>query len=218
MRGKFITFEGGEGSGKSTQVRHLGEHLGALGRTMVTTREPGGTPFAERVRGFLFETRKPDGVPLAEALLFNAARADHLDTLIRPALARGDWVICDRFMDSTRAYQGAGSALVSGDIDQLEALVVGETRPDLTLILDLDPGLGLERARARQAADTPAMLERDPFEARTLAFHQRLRQGFLAIAAREPQRCAVIDATQSPDAIAADIRTLVATRLGSGAG
>lgn len=214
MRGKFITFEGGEGSGKSTQLRRLADELRARGVHVATTREPGGSPFAERVRAFLFETGKPAGSALAEALLFNAARADHLETEIRPALALGRWVISDRFMDSTRAYQGAGGALSDAVIDQLESLVVGATRPDLTLILDLDPAIGLERARVRQVTTQPGVVERDPFEARTLAFHQRLRDGFLAIAAREPQRCAVIDATQSVDAIASEVRRIVAQRVG----
>jgi dTMP kinase len=181
---------------------------------VLTTREPGGSPFAERVRAFLFETGKPAGTALAEALLFNAARADHLDSQIRPALERGDWVICDRFMDSTRAYQGAGGALGDAIIDQLEMLVVGASRPDLTIILDLDPAVGLERARVRQQATQSGPIERDPFEARTLAFHTRLRDGFLAIASREPQRCAVIDATGPVDTIAAEVHQIVTQRLG----
>ncbi len=215
MSGRFITFEGGEGAGKSTQVRLLAEHLRRGGRTVVTTREPGGSPFAERLRDVLFQRDQPQGTALAEALLFCAARADHLATLIRPGLARGDWVISDRFMDSTRAYQGAGGAVAAADIAALEAVVVGATRPALTIILDLEPRVGLERARARQAAEQPHLTERDPFEARTLAFHERLRAGFLTIAAREPHRCTVVDANQTVDAIAAAVRAIVAGRLGA---
>ncbi len=215
MTGRLITFEGGEGVGKSTQVRLLAEHLTASGRTVVTTREPGGSPFAERIRDVLLEPGKPQGTALAEALLFCAARADHLASTIRPALARGAWVISDRFMDSTRAYQGAGGSLSAGEIDALEALVVGPTRPDLTVILDLDARGGLGRAHLRQAASKPAEASRDPFEARDLAFHERLRQGFLAIAAREPDRCAVVDASEPADVVAARIRELVVRRFGA---
>jgi dTMP kinase len=214
MRGKFITFEGGEGSGKSTQVSLLATQLTQAGHRVVTTREPGGSAFAERIRGLLLETCRATGTALAEALLFNAARADHLAATIKPALARGDWVISDRFMDSTRAYQGAGGALAASDIDALEALVVAADRPDLTIVLDLDPREGLDRARRRHATGEAVAGERDPFEARELAFHARLRQGFLDIAAREPRRCAVLDAAEPPDAIAAAVRALVAARLG----
>ncbi|MFM9939852.1 MAG: dTMP kinase [Hyphomicrobiaceae bacterium] len=214
MAGRFITFEGGEGAGKSTQVRLLADHLRRAGRTVVITREPGGSPFAERIRDVLFERGQPQGSPLAEALLFSAARADHLTRLIRPALARGDWVISDRFMDSTRAYQGAGGAVAATDIDALEAVVVGPTRPDLTLILDLEPRVGLERARLRQATLQPQLTDRDPFEARELAFHERLRHGFLGIAAREPQRCAVIDGSLPVEAIATAVGAVLAGRFG----
>ena len=214
MTGRFITFEGGEGVGKSTQVRLLAAHLIATGCSVVTTREPGGSPFAERIRDVLLEPGKPQGTALAEALLFSAARADHLEATIRPALARGAWVLSDRFMDSTRAYQGAGGSLSDGEIDALEALVVGPTRPDLTVILDLEARGGLTRANLRQAATQAAGSDRDPFEARDLAFHDRLRQGFLAIAAREPNRCAVVDASQSADIVAASIRELVVRRFG----
>lgn len=215
MTGRFITFEGGEGVGKSTQVRLLAEHLSASGHSVVTTREPGGSPFAERIRDVLLEPGKPQGTALAEALLFSSARADHLAATIRPALARGAWVISDRFMDSTRAYQGAGGSLSEGEIDTLEKLVIGQTRPDLTVILDLEARGGLARAGLRQAATMPADASRDPFEARDLAFHERLRQGFLAIAAREPQRCAVVDASAAAPIVAARIREVVIRRFGA---
>ncbi len=214
MTGRFITFEGGEGVGKSTQVQRLAAHLRQAGLTVQTTREPGGTPFAERIRDVLFERNKPQGSALAEALLFYAARADHLEHLIRPVLARGDWVICDRFMDSTRAYQGAGGLLSSAEIDALETLVVAAARPHLTIILDLDPRQGLQRAGRRQRQEQPAVEDRDPFEARELPFHERLRQGFLAIAAADPARCVIIDGSLPIDAIAAAVRDVVRQRLG----
>lgn len=214
MKGRFITFEGGEGAGKSTQIRLLADHLWAAGCSVIVTREPGGSPFAERVRQFLFERDKPEGSALAEALLFYAARADHLAVTIKPALDRGAWVLCDRFMDSTRAYQGAGGRLAGAVVDTLEALVVGDARPDLTIILDLDPLEGLQRAGHRQQREQPGLEARDPFEGRELAFHQRLRQGFLDIAAAEPARCAIVDAAAGVEDLAARIRTLVTARLG----
>lgn len=216
MRGRFITFEGGEGSGKSTQARLLAAALRGAGIEVVVTREPGGTPRAERIREMLFDRALAGGGPLHEALLFNAARADHLDQLIRPGLERGAWVISDRFLDSTRAYQGAASPAALAHVEALEQMVVGATRPDLTLILDLDPAVGLARARARQARDTPTVTEQDPFEGRDAAFHQRLRAAYLTIAAREPARCRVLDANRAPDATAAEVRALVATAFSVG--
>ncbi|KMO13144.1 dTMP kinase [Methylobacterium platani] len=214
--GCFITFEGGEGAGKSTQIARLAASLraGADGRAgareVVTTREPGGSPRAERIRSAVLSgVAKPYG-PFAEALLFAAARLDHLATLIRPSLARGAVVLCDRFGDSTRAYQGAAGGVEPGTLSALERVVVGPTRPDLTLILDLPPEIGLARARQR---DRAAARGPDRFEAEALGFHQRLRAAFLAIAAAEPARCAVIDAQGSPDTVAAAIREAVAARL-----
>jgi dTMP kinase len=209
-RGVFITFEGGEGAGKSTQIGRLAEHLRqGIRRPVVTTREPGGSPRAEAIReALLAGVAKPYG-PFAEALLFSAARIDHLDTLIRPALARGEIVLCDRFTDSTRAYQGAAGGLDPALLASLERVVVGPTRPDLTLILDLDPGAGLARARARSGPSE----EPDRFEAETLDFHRRLREAFLGIAAAEPGRCAVIDAAAEAEAVEAAIRSVVAERL-----
>ena len=212
--GRFITFEGGEGAGKSTQVRLLAERLTAAGVIAVLTREPGGTPFAEKVRDIVLAPESAPKAPLAEALLFSAARADHLDQLIRPALARGDWVICDRFADSTRAYQGAAGGLSHETIAAIEHLALGDLKPDLTVVLDLDPKIGLARANARRGAQTPgAFIASDTFEGRTLAFHERLRQGFLDIAKAEPQRVAVINAFQNQLTIADAVWAFVVERL-----
>lgn len=204
MAGRFITLEGGEGTGKSTQAKRLADHLTGLGLEVVLTREPGGTPFADDVRALLLSGAHRGG-PLAEALLFNAARADHLERIIRPSLAAGRWVICDRFADSTRAYQGAADGITSEVLDRLEAIVVADTRPDLTLVLDIDVATGLARAARRSGADA--------FEARELAFHERLRQGFLDIARLEPERCVLIDASGSQDEVAQAIARAVTTRL-----
>lgn len=208
--GIFITFEGGEGTGKSTQVSRLAAALRRHGHDVVVTREPGGSPLAEQVRALLLAPENADITPLAQALLFNAARSDHLARTIRPALARGAIVLCDRFMDSTRAYQGAAGGLDGITIDGLEALVVGATRPNLTIVLDLDPAVGLARADARRAPTART----DGFEARQLAFHERLRRGFLGIATRDPARVTVVDASADEATIAATIAALVTSRLG----
>lgn len=210
-QGAFITFEGGEGAGKSTQVARLAATLRARsGRAVCVTREPGGSPRAEEIRAALLGgVAKPYG-PFAEALLFSAARIDHLDRLIRPALRRGEIVLCDRFIDSTRAYQGAAGGLDPAVIAALERVVVGPTRPDLTLILDLPPEDGLARAAGRGAGTGQGA---DRFEAESLAFHTRLREAFLAIARAEPQRCAVIDTARDPDSVESAIRATVASRL-----
>ena len=217
--GVFITFEGGEGAGKSTQVARLAQSL-APHRTVTTTREPGGSVRAEEIRtALLAGIAKPYG-PFAEALLFSAARIDHLDRLIRPALAAGEVVLCDRFMDSTRAYQGAAGGLDAVAVAALERVVVGPTRPDLTLVFDLDPEIGLARARARAAGHRASQEVSqagqgapDRFEAEDLAFHRRLRDAFRAIAQAEPARCILIDAAQDPDAVAQAVRRAVAARL-----
>lgn len=210
-RGAFITFEGGEGAGKSTQIARLAATLRARsGRAVCVTREPGGSARAEEIRAALLDgVAKPYG-PFAEALLFCAARIDHLDRLIRPALRRGETVLCDRFIDSTRAYQGAAGGLDAGVVAALERVVVGPTRPDLTLILDLPPETGLGRAAERGAGTGQGA---DRFEAESLDFHTRLREAFLAIARAEPARCAVIDASQDPDSVEAAIRGVVTARL-----
>lgn len=209
LAGHFITFEGGEGAGKSTQIRRLADRLATEGRTVVVTREPGGTDLAEAIREFILSGSAETLGPEAETMLFAAARADHVDRVIRPALARGDWVLCDRFIDSTRAYQGSdgvGSEL----LDSLEKIAVGPVRPELTLILDLPVEIGLERAHRRRGTATG---DADRFERETVERHQRRRDLFLAIAAREPERCVVIDANQGPDAVADAIWQTVRQRL-----
>lgn len=204
--GYFITFEGGEGSGKSTQVRHLARALGAGSHEIVLTREPGGAPGAEVIRDLLV-TGEPDRwSPMAETLLFSAARDEHLRATIGPALARGCVVICDRFADSTRAYQGAGGGVSAALLDVLETAVIGDTRPDLTFILDLDPDKGMARASARQDGE-------DRFERKDRKFHQALRDEFLAIAKAEPGRCIVIDGSRETQAIAAEIAGIAQSRL-----
>jgi dTMP kinase len=212
-RGRFITLEGGEGAGKSTQQRRLVGWLESLGVMAVPTREPGGSPLAEEIRALLLSASAERLGPVAEALLFAAARSDHLERTVRPALARGDWVVCDRFADSTRAYQGAAGGLDAAIVDELERIAVGETRPDLTLILDVAPEIGLARAGVRRGAG-----EVDRFEREALAFHQTLRAAYRAIARAEPGRCVLIDAMAGEDAVAAAIRAAVDERLAPGRG
>ena len=203
----FITFEGGEGVGKSTQVRLLARRLEALGRTVLTTREPGGSAGAEALRGLLVTGGVDRWSPLAETLILYAAREDHLQRAIRPALARGEIVLCDRFADSTRAYQGAAGGADPDFIQALEQAVLGETRPGLTLILDAPANLGLARAAERGGAEAR-------FEAKGLAFHERLREGFLSLARSEPERCRVIGADQSVEAVEIAIWSAVSRHLG----
>jgi len=198
LPGRFITFEGGEGSGKSTQIRRLAERLRESGQTVVLTREPGGTEMAEQIRSFILSGGAEHLGPEAETMLFAAARADHVDRLIRPALERGEWVLCDRFIDSTRAYQGS-DGVDSVLLDSLEKIAIGSVRPDLTLVLDLPVEIGLARAARRRSGEAgPA----DRFERETVERHERRRQLFLAIAAAEPDRCLVIDADQTQDIVA----------------
>ncbi len=187
-RGRFITLEGIEGAGKSTLAAFLSGALARRNIRSVLTREPGGTPLAERIRQVVLERSAEPLSPVTETLLMFAARAAHLQNLIRPALARGDWVICDRFTDATRAYQGSGRGVPAALIDALAQAVHGDLVPDCTLLLDLPVRTGLERARRRpNAAD-------DRFEAETVGFFERVRTGYLALAEREPQRLRVIDA------------------------
>lgn len=207
-RGAFITFEGGEGAGKSTQARRLAETLRQRGEEIILTREPGGSQGAEALRALLVTGGTDRWSPLCEALLMNAARADHLERLIRPALTRGATVICDRFADSTRAYQGAGGELGPEAVAALEALVVAETRPDLTLVFDLPVEIGLERARAR--ADGEAR-----FEGKGLAFHERLRSAYRDLASAEPHRCVLIDAARPMEAVWESVLAATDARLGS---
>lgn len=209
----FITLEGGEGAGKSTQIRRLAAHLSAQGRRVVTTREPGGSPGAEAIRSVLLDTAMALDAT-TEALLFAAARRDHVRATILPALKAGEAVLCDRFIDSTRAYQGAGGDLSRAVIRRLETMAIGRTRPDLTIILDLDPAIGMARAATRRGA---ALATSDRFERRDAAFHARVRAEFLAIAAAEPQRCVVVDANRPPDQVFKDLCALVDARLTGGA-
>jgi dTMP kinase len=208
-RGRFITLEGGEGTGKSVQAKRLEERLKGLGLEVVRTREPGGTPGAEALREAILSGFAAEFGPAAQALLFAAARVDHLDKTILPALASGAWVVCDRFADSTRAYQGAAGNLSPDFIADLERLTLGANHPDLTLILDLAPEVGLKRAATRRQGRGRA----DRFESEGLLFHQTLRRAFLDIAAGEPARCVVIDACSVEDEVAADIWSAVRTRL-----
>jgi dTMP kinase len=206
-RGHFITFEGGEGVGKSTQVRLLATSLEQRGIDVVVTREPGGSPGAEALREVLLSGAAKAYGSFAETLLLAAARDDHLEVTIRPSLQAGRWVLCDRFTDSTRAYQG-----VLGDVDPaliraIERVVVADTRPDLTFVLDLPAEEGLRRAKARGGAS-------DRFEGETIEFHERLREAFLAIARREPARCIVVDAHREADIVAIDILKAVEERFG----
>jgi dTMP kinase len=209
MGGRFITFEGGEGAGKSTQIDRLRGRLEALGRRVRVTREPGGSEKAERIRTILLGGRAKALGPQAEALLFYAARLDHLERVIRPALAEGIHVLCDRFADSTRAYQGALGHVGASALRALDRVVVDGTQPDLTLILDLPAAEGLARARRRGGGpDGP-----DRFEAEDLSFHERLREAFLAIAREDPARCAVVDAAPDPKDVEQAIWAVVRTRL-----
>ncbi len=208
LRGKFITFEGGEGTGKSTQAAMLALHLESLGIAVLLTREPGGSPGAEIIRHVLLSgAAKPLG-PEAEAMLFAAAREDHVKCAIEPALVAGKWVVCDRFADSTRVYQGALGQVDQRLIKSLERVSIGDLLPDLTLILDLPVEAGLQRRAQRRGDALP-----DRFEAEDVEFHEKLRQAYLALAAREPQRCVVIDAGGSKEDIAKQIWAVVNSRF-----
>jgi dTMP kinase len=206
-RGKFITFEGGEGTGKSTQSRTLTARLMAEGRTAIRTREPGGSDGAEALRSLLVEGKADRWSPMSETLMMNAARRDHLERTIVPALELGEWVICDRFADSTRAYQGAGGGVPADFIATVERAVVGDNRPDLTLVFDLPPQIGLERAFGRDMFEVR-------FETKDFDFHTRLRAAYLEIAKAEPGRCVIIDASGTEDEVAALVWTSVTKRLG----
>src|SRR5436190_477709 len=208
MRGHFITFEGGEGAGKSTQAALLADRLKALGINVHVTREPGGSPGAEVIRHVLLSGAAKTLGAEAEAMLFAAAREDHVVNTIAPALARGQWVISDRFADSTRVYQGALGHVDARLIRRLEKLTIGETRPELTIILDLPPEDGLARAGARRG-DAGA----DRYESETLEFHQKLRDAYRQLSAEEPERCILIDATAPRDTVAKAIWEVVNRRF-----
>jgi dTMP kinase len=200
MRGLFITFEGGEGAGKSTQIRKLAATLHASGHEVTVTREPGGSPGAEAIRHVVLSGAAEPFGPEMEAVLFAAARADHIDTIIRPALDRGAVVLSDRFVDSSRVYQGVSGGLDNSFMETLERATVEEMMPDLTLILDIDPEEGMRRAGVRRGAS-----EADRFEKEGLSLHRRRRKAFLEIAKAEPKRCKVIDASRPVEKIAAEI-------------
>lgn len=204
--GKFITLEGGEGGGKSTQIARLKQALAGAGITVITTREPGGTPAGERIRALLVEGEPGSLSPISEALLNFAQRAEHLERVIKPALAKGAWVISDRFADSTMAYQGYGHGLGRKPVETLYKLVCGNFKPNLTLILDVPVELGLERANSRRGIE-------NRYERMDVTFHERLRKGFRDIARREKKRCVVVDASQGIDAVTADILAAVTRRL-----
>ena len=203
--GLFISLEGIDGAGKSTQSRLLAAHLRGLGRDVIETREPGGAAGAEDIRKLLVEGDPDRWSPETEILLFSAARRDHLERTIAPALARGAVVICDRFADSTRVYQGAARGDLRDLVDDIHARVIG-VEPDLTLILDMDPAVALARGLARQSGE-------DRFEDMGLPFQERLRSGFQALARDFSDRCAMVDANQAPEAIAQDIARIVEARL-----
>lgn len=204
--GGFITFEGPDGSGKTTQLERLAARLRAAGRIVTVTREPGGTALGERVRAILLHATELHLAPAADALLFNAARAQQVAEVVRPALARGEVVLCDRFADSTLAYQGHGSGQPLDALRAVEAFAIGDCRPDLTILLELPTEVGLAR---RQAAADANRFEEE-FD---VAFHRRVRDGYLALAAAEPARFAVVDAAGPPGAVEAEVAAAVARRL-----
>lgn len=205
--GRFISLEGIEGAGKSTQCAVIRACLLDAGLEVTTTREPGGSEIAERVRGLLLDRANQGMHPDAELLLLFAARAEHLHKTILPALAAGRWVLCDRFTDATYAYQGGGRGLNPADIAWLESFIQGSLRPDLTILLDLAPAAGLARASGRSAPDR--------FESETLHFFERVRSAYLRIARREPRRMRVIDAERDPEAVAGDVRRVMRALIAS---
>jgi dTMP kinase len=204
--GRFITLEGGEGSGKSTLLSALAAAFERAQLQAIVTREPGGTTGAESIRRLLVEGASDAWDPMTETVLFMAARIDHVRKKITPALRAGSHVLCDRFSDSTLVYQGFGKGLGAEFIEMLHRFTLGEFAPDLTLILDIPPEAGLKRAHARRGAETR-------FESMDIGFHRQVREGFLTIAQKEPQRCAVIDALHAPEAVAADALRIIRQRL-----
>jgi dTMP kinase len=208
MTGKFITFEGGEGTGKSTQASLLAARLESYGLGVLLTREPGGSPGAEIIRHVLLSgAAKPFG-PEVEAMLFAAARDDHVQVAIAPALAGGKWVVCDRFADSTRVYQGTMGNIDGRFLRALERVSLGDLMPDLTFVLDVPVPLALERAALRRRGAIP-----DRFDAEDVEFHEKLREAYLGIAAAAPERCVLVDASTSKEAVAKRIWETVNNRL-----
>jgi dTMP kinase len=207
-RGRFITFEGGEGSGKSTQIRKLADRLNEAKLRAIVTREPGGSPGAEIIRHLVLSGMGKLLGPDAETLLFAAARDDHVRTVILPALGQGIWVLCDRFFDSTRVYQGRLGQVSPGLLNAMQRVTIGDLKPDLTLILDVPVEIGLQRAAVRRGSAAP-----DRFEAEDIKFHQDLRDAYAQIAAEDPQRCVLIDATADPDTVASQVWSTLRARL-----
>jgi len=207
-RGFFVTFEGGEGAGKSTQITRLAHKVRAAGFDAVVTREPGGSPGAEAVRHVLLSGAAEPFGPNMEALLFAAARSDHVEQVIRPAIERGAIVLCDRFLDSSRVYQGVTGNLNPQFMAKLEEVTVNGMMPDMTLILDIDPELGMRRAHARRGEEAA-----DRFEKEAIDIHRRRREAYLATAAAEPERCVVIDASQEPDKVEKAIASVIFAAL-----
>src|SRR4051812_27126666 len=207
-RGRFITFEGGEGSGKSTQIKMLAERLDGAGLRTIVTREPGGSPGAEIIRHLLLSGMGRLLGAEAETLLFAAARDDHVHAVIEPALRQGSWVLCDRFFDSTRAYQGRLGKVDPAVLNAMQRVTIGDLKPDLTIILDIPVEVGIKRAAARRGTGAP-----DRFEAEDVTFHEGLREAYKQIAAAEPQRCVLIDANAAPGIVAARVWTAVRDRF-----
>lgn len=207
-RGRFVTFEGGEGAGKSTQIKMLADHLQKEGVRLVLTREPGGSPGAEIMRHLVLSGMGKLLGPEAETLLFAAARDDHVRNVILPALNQGSWVLCDRFFDSTRAYQGSQGKVAPDVLNAMQRVTIGDLKPDLTLILDVPVEIGLQRAGARRGAGTP-----DRFEGEDIKFHKGLRDAFYKIAAEDPRRCVLIDATASAETVSQLVWDAVRERL-----
>jgi dTMP kinase len=207
-RGRFISFEGGEGSGKSTQIKKLAERLDTAKLRAIITREPGGSPGAEVIRHLLLSGMGKLLGADAETLLFAAARDEHVHTVIQPALNQGTWVLCDRFSDSTRVYQGRVGNVAPSLLNALERVTIGDLKPDLTIILDVPVEVGLKRAAARRGNAAP-----DRFESEDVKFHQKLRDAYREIAAAEPQRCVLIDASADPNTVAASVWTALRDRF-----
>jgi dTMP kinase len=199
-RGRFITFEGGEGSGKSTHIKLLADRLHAAKMRTIVTREPGGSPGAEIIRHLVLSGMGKLLGPETETLLFAAARDDHVRSVIKPALNQGIWVLCDRFSDSTRAYQGSLGKVAPAVLNAMERVTIGDLKPDLTIILDVPVEVGMQRAAKRRGKGAA-----DRFEAEDLKFHRDLREAYRQIAAAEPERCVLIDSTADPSAVAANI-------------
>lgn len=212
MQARFITFEGGEGVGKSTQIQRLVANLNKRGVEAVRTREPGGTPRAEAIRSFLLQGKSEEWGPSAEAILFAAARLDHVNSMIRPNLESDKWVLSDRFHDSTRAYQGLNGGVPTKLIGSLEELALDGTRPDMTILIDMDPERAFERVRKR-AAEDGLDLPPDRYEKENLNWHRQLRQNFLDIAARETDRFVVIDGDKSANDLETAIWEAVENRF-----